>query len=432
MEHARLTSSTVMRLLLDQQKTHDQVHPAYLCQALRCFTFPSSIVNMAFFLHRFFSVKGPDKVTTSHRSRLTLHSSRSCDIFYQVLMSLDSSFHSLSAPPGLETCSKVKFLAYADDGVCFLNDPHEVTILHEHFNLYAKASGAKINFNKTEAASLSGSRLGYQRTWRTLLLQQQIHSWHDSSSREPVIYLGFPLHPSIAQRDTCLTSLLSKIMTVEMVIALFFMIVRALLPPTFHSLPVGPQVPIHLNYRQAFAFPSLRPKALAQSLDGVFSLFFTAVDNLPHLFDQVVINPQTALCLQLDDVSVFSSSCPLPKSISQLPRSLAYKFDSIVSRLQPKSPSEISIHPYLTKWFLKWIRLDQLKLQPFFIHAFLRPDSSFILVTHSLVDISPFLVTWSLVDHPGARLGLTSRRYRRLYCPSVPSSCLYPNRTSFK
>ncbi|KAG1140595.1 hypothetical protein G6F37_008560 [Rhizopus arrhizus] len=292
---------------------------------------------------------------------------------------------SVCSPPVLESRSKVKFLAYADV-VCFLNDPHKVTILHEHLNIYVKASGAKINFNKTEAASLSGSRLCYHRTWRTLLLQQQIHSWHDSLSREPVIYLGFPLHPSIAQRDTCLTSLLSKIMTVEMVIALFFMIVRALLPPTFetiHSLPVGPQVPIHLNYRQAFAFPSLRPKALAQSLDGVFSLFFTAVDNLPHLFDQVVINPQTALCLQLDDVSVFSSSCPLPKSISQLPRSLAYKFDSIVSRLQPKSPSEISIHPYLTKWFLKWIRLDQLKLQPFFIHALLRPDSSFILVTHS-------------------------------------------------
>jgi hypothetical protein len=132
-------------------------------------------ILMAFFLHRLLSVKDSDKVTTSHRSRLTLHSSRSCDVFYQVLMSLDSSFHSLPAPPGLESRSKVKFLAYADV-VCFLNDPHEVTILHEHLNIYVKASGAKVNFNKTEAVSLSGSRLCHQRIWRTLLLQQQIHS----------------------------------------------------------------------------------------------------------------------------------------------------------------------------------------------------------------------------------------------------------------
>ncbi|KAG1367505.1 hypothetical protein G6F61_012855 [Rhizopus arrhizus] len=119
-----------------------------------------------------------------------------------------------------------------------------------------------------------------------------------------------------------------------------------------HSLPIGSQVPIRLDYRQAFVFPSLRPKALAQSSDGVFSLFFTAVDNLPHLFDQVVINPQTALCLKLGDVSVFSSSCPLLKSMAQLPCSLAYKFDPTKGRLQQKLPAEISIHPYLTKRFL--------------------------------------------------------------------------------
>ncbi|KAG1451931.1 hypothetical protein G6F46_010113 [Rhizopus delemar] len=173
-----------------------------------------------------------------------------------------------------------------------------------------------------------------------------------------------------------------------------------------HSLPVGSQVPIHLDYRQAFVFPSLRPK--------------------------VVINPQTALCLKLGDVSVFSSSCPLPKSMVQLPCSLAYRFDPTNGRLQPKLPSEISIHPYLTKRFLKWVRLDQLKLQPFFIRAFLRPDSSFIPVTHSLVDMSRFLVTVSLVDHPEVRLRLTSRRYRRLCCPSESSSSLYPNLTSSK
>ncbi|KAG1219791.1 hypothetical protein G6F35_007200 [Rhizopus arrhizus] len=118
--------------------------------------------------------------------------------------------------------------------------------------------------------------------------------------------------------------------------------------------------------------------------------------------------------------------------MAQLPCSLAYKFDPTKGRLQPKLPVEISIHPYLTKRFLKWVRLDQLKLQPFFIRAFLHPHSSFIPVTHSLVDMSPFLVTMSLVDHPGVRLRLTARRYRRLCCLSVPSSNLYPNLTSSK
>ncbi|KAG1001215.1 hypothetical protein G6F27_013084 [Rhizopus arrhizus] len=109
-----------------------------------------------------------------------------------------------------------------------------------------------------------------------------------------------------------------------------------------------------MDYCQAFVFKQLRPKKLIQSLDGVFSLFFTAVDQLPHTFDRVVINPQTALCLTLGDVSISSSSCPLPKSMACLPSSHAYQVDPTSGRLQPKCSTDIRSRPYLTKRFLKW------------------------------------------------------------------------------
>ncbi|KAG1275922.1 hypothetical protein G6F66_012672 [Rhizopus arrhizus] len=192
-------------------------------------------------------------------------------------------------------------------------------------------------------------------------------------------------------------------------------------------MPTESQEPIQIDYRQAFVFKQLRPKKLVQSLDGVFSLFFRAVDNLPHTFDKVVINPQTALCLTLDDVSVPSSSCPLPNSMARLSCSSVYMTDPISGRLRPKSSSEISLHPYLTKRFLKWVRSDHMKLYSFFVRAFLHPSSSFIPVAHTHIDMSPFLVALSLTPKPGDQLRLTSKRYRHLCSPLLSSSTLYPD-----
>ncbi|KAG0780446.1 hypothetical protein G6F21_012130 [Rhizopus arrhizus] len=45
MEHARLTSSDAVGLLLDQEKAYDRVHPSYLCKVLHHFGFPPSIVQ---------------------------------------------------------------------------------------------------------------------------------------------------------------------------------------------------------------------------------------------------------------------------------------------------------------------------------------------------------------------------------------------------
>ncbi|KAG0751940.1 hypothetical protein G6F24_013910 [Rhizopus arrhizus] len=193
-----------------------------------------------------------------------------------------------------------------------------------------------------------------------------------------------------------------------------------------HLMPTESQKPIQIDYRQAFVFKQLRPKKLVQSLDGVFSLFFRAVDNLPHTFDKVVINPQTALCLTLGDVSVPSSSCPLPNSMARLSCSSVYMTDPISGRLRPKSSSEISLHPYLTKRFLKWVRSDHMKPYSFFVRASLRPSSSFTPVSHTHIDMSSFLVALSLTPKPGDQLRLTSKWYRRLCSPLLSSSTLYP------
>ncbi|KAG0994687.1 hypothetical protein G6F26_004478 [Rhizopus arrhizus] len=378
-------------------------------------------------------------------------------------------------------------------------------IVSHHLHLYSMASNAKVNFNKTEAFALSGSRSCYHRIWRTPLMQQQIHFWHDSSSSQPIIYLGFPLHSSIAQRDAYLTSLLFRLETslqLRSCRSLLFRgritILNSRFSPNYgmsyvpflcqkgsfsgynrkflassqqnklhalalkqcafleikgawvslthhynkfwncrslkssvvlpllvdfllsHLMPTESQEAIQTDYRQAFVFKQLRPRKLVQSLDGVFSLFFRAVDNLSHTFDKVVINPQTALCLTLDDVSVPSSSCPLPNSMARLSCSSVYMTDPISGRLRPTSSSEISLHPYLTKRFLKWVRSDHMKLYSFFIRAFLRPSSSFIPVAHTHIDMSPFLVALSLIPKPGDQLRLTSKRltHNKLPCRS--------------
>ncbi|KAG1435288.1 hypothetical protein G6F55_014371 [Rhizopus delemar] len=45
MEHARLSNSSAIGLLLDQEKAYDRIHPDYLRQVLQRFAFPDSIIN---------------------------------------------------------------------------------------------------------------------------------------------------------------------------------------------------------------------------------------------------------------------------------------------------------------------------------------------------------------------------------------------------
>lgn len=88
-----------------------------------------------------------------------------------------------------------------------------MTRLQTHLDTYSQASNAKVNFHKTEALSLSGSRITPSSIWYGPLLSHRISRWHDCHSVNPVIYLGYPLYTFTAQRDSYLAALLRKINT---------------------------------------------------------------------------------------------------------------------------------------------------------------------------------------------------------------------------
>ena len=101
--------------------------------------------------------------------------------------------------------------AYADDIACFLNEPQELRHLLTLLSQYSGASNALVNYHKTVALSLSGSRRSFTTHWVTSLTACHITQWHDSSSVGPVVYLGYPLYTTPIQRDFFLSSLLEKI-----------------------------------------------------------------------------------------------------------------------------------------------------------------------------------------------------------------------------
>ncbi|KAG1520551.1 hypothetical protein G6F52_007555 [Rhizopus delemar] len=69
----------------------------------------------------------------------------------------------------------------------------------------------KVNLNKTEAFPLSGSPSVYHSLWRSPLLSNRIYSWNDRTSDSPVVYLGFPLHLTVSQRNQFLDTLFKGI-----------------------------------------------------------------------------------------------------------------------------------------------------------------------------------------------------------------------------
>ncbi|GAN00853.1 hypothetical protein MAM1_0003c00277 [Mucor ambiguus] len=108
----------------------------------------------------------------------------------------------LSSPP------PIKVLAYADDTLVVLRNPTEFTHLQDTINKYTLASNAALNYNKTQALSLSGK---LHTNWISFLQDQGITSWHDNTASEPLTYLGFAICSSARQRAHYATSIISKL-----------------------------------------------------------------------------------------------------------------------------------------------------------------------------------------------------------------------------
>ncbi|KAK4516082.1 uncharacterized protein ATC70_011044 [Mucor velutinosus] len=102
----------------------------------------------------------------------------------------------------------VKVLAYADDTLGFLNDLSEFHQLQQLINKYAAASNASLNYHKTQALSLSGVP---HDSWIFGLRASGISSWHDQNATAPIIYLGYPICSSTAQKNSYFDALLTRL-----------------------------------------------------------------------------------------------------------------------------------------------------------------------------------------------------------------------------
>lgn len=227
MEHAKSSKSVAIGLLLDQEKAYDRVHPAYLRAVLLRFGYPLKLVDCID--HLFFgnnlqiNVNGFLTSSIAQRRGLKQGDPLSPILFnlaFEPLLRLiqqDQQIHGFSLPSSPESSlslpapTPVKLMAYADDIVVFLNSPTELSALQRCLSIYSSASNALVNFHKTEAISLSGSTGIYNSRWRSALSSYNITTWHDCQSPKPVIYLGFPLFTSIAQRDSFLDTILDTI-----------------------------------------------------------------------------------------------------------------------------------------------------------------------------------------------------------------------------
>ncbi|CEP11917.1 hypothetical protein [Parasitella parasitica] len=196
MEHAKLSGSSSIGLLLDQEKAYDRVHPTLGQLHFSHFFFDN---HMVINVNGFLSSRAPQRRGLKQGDPI---SSILFNLAFEPLLRrilAESTLTGYASPlPASALASTtaaptaVKMLAYADDMPC-LGPP---TLLSTTIK---------------QKLSLSGSSTIFGQTWRSALLQPNIPAWHDARSPTPIRYLGFSLYTSIAQRNVFLEQLLDKV-----------------------------------------------------------------------------------------------------------------------------------------------------------------------------------------------------------------------------
>ncbi|KAI9476335.1 MAG: hypothetical protein EXX96DRAFT_640022 [Benjaminiella poitrasii] len=200
----------------------------------------------------------------------------------------------------------------------------------------------------------------------------------------------------------------------------------------FEIAPREDPLPSTFDPRLLFLFPDLRPFVLNQA-NSPWSLLFASVDLLPTTvaFSSVVVSPVTCLSLLLSAVIVTQDNPQLSRTLLRYPCSGPYTIDADTGCLRPRTSCEFAVHRNLSKLFLRLVRSDQIKLQPFFIRSFILPQFAglssqpFTPVLSTTVDATPFLYALYMVPVQSADRLLSSRQYRRaalLFFPILSGS----------
>ncbi|KAG1453633.1 hypothetical protein G6F56_007518 [Rhizopus delemar] len=189
-------------------ETYDRVHPTYLRLCLQHFGLPQrladGITSLFFNTSLCVSINGFISTPFDQGRGLRQGDPLSPLLFNFVLEPLLHTIYATSSLPGFvlhnpsirqpfdnqASALSLTALAYADDIIVFLSNPEEIQTLMSIFSIYECASNARLNHYKTIAVSISGAPL---ESWQSTLSSAGITQWHDRSSPNAAIYLGFPL-----------------------------------------------------------------------------------------------------------------------------------------------------------------------------------------------------------------------------------------------
>lgn len=201
-------------VLLDQEKAYDRIHPAYLEVVLDRFGLPQqvirSIVGLFFSTNISLNINGHISNPIAQGRGLRQGDPLSPLLFNLAFEPLLCTIQYSPTIKGITIPKRqnpVKHGAYADDLLAMVSSVEEWEALDRALQLYGSASNARINLNKTVAFPMSNS---FDIPLKTHLSTLSIQ-WHDETSSDALIYLGFPLFFGKAQQNSFWNKVLAKI-----------------------------------------------------------------------------------------------------------------------------------------------------------------------------------------------------------------------------